>query len=63
MNMDIYISIQYMILHSAPRILILLFLTSAKAMKEPEGHGISWRYLASPLDPNSPEEITARSHR
>lgn len=52
-----------MVLNSAPITLILFFLTSTKDMKEAEGCGISLRYLASPLDPNSPEVIMTPSHR
>ena len=44
-------------------IFILLYLTSTKEMKEQEGCGISWRCLASLLDPNSPEVIMAPSHK
>lgn len=52
-----------MILNHVPITLILFYLISTMEMKEPEGCGISLRCLASPLDPNSPEVITAPSHR
>lgn len=43
--------------------LILLYLTFTKEMKQPEGCGIPLGSLTNPLDPNSSEIIMAPSHR